>query len=370
VTAALLLRDVTRRPLRSAFTIAGVATAAAAYALLVGSVAGFVRQFHDLQPMFGADLVVQQAGAPTPFGSVLPAGALTSIRAVTGVAAASGLGIGRARVLGADWCLVLWLDPRGRLADKIPLVRGRRIEPGAHEVLVGERVAARTGRGIGSEVEMRGLKFAVAGVFATQHAFLDGAVVVAPEDGRRLFNVGDGFSVVLADVAAGSDPAAVAAEVGRRVPGTESARIAEYVGTVGLLRVVSGFARLIALVAVGIAALGTASVLSLSVQERTQEIAVLRAVGWSRRRIAALVVGEGLAVSVAGGLAAAPLSALTLALLRRYGPGAEIGLLAGSPLVAGSVEALAVAALAGMAGASLPAWRALRVPPAAAFRST
>jgi putative ABC transport system permease protein len=368
--AALLLRDVTRRPLRSVFTIMGVAAAAAAYTLLVGSVSSFVHQFHDLSPMFGADLVVQQAGAPTPFASALPAGLAGPIGDTPGVVAASGLGISRARAFKSDWCLVLWLDPLGKLAPRIPIVRGGPLAPGGHGILLGERVAARTGLAPGSEMELRGSKFRVSGVFATQHAFLDGALVVASEDGQRLFNVGDGVNVVLADLAPGADPAGVAAEIARRFPGTEVTRIAEYVRTVGLLRIVAGFARLIALVAVVIAALGTASVLSLSVQERTQEIAVLRAVGWRRRRIAALIVGEGLIVSLAGGVAAVPLSAVTLLLLRHFGPGADIGLLPASLLVPGGFEALAVTALAGMAGAALPAARALGVPPATAFRST
>ena len=366
----LLLRDVARRPWRSALTIAGVATAASAYTLLVGSVYTFVQQFRDLSPMFGADLVVQQAGAPTPFASVLPGRAAARVRAVPGVADASSVGVSRARVAGSPWFLVLWLDPSEHLASRVPVVRGRALPLGGHNILLGDRVAARTGLSPGSEMELRGLRLTVSGVFATHHALLDGAAVVGLEDGQRLFNLGDGVSVVAVDVAPGADPARVAAEITRTVPGTEVARVAEYVGTVSLIRIVAGFARLLALLAVGIAALGTASVLSLSVQERTQEIAVLRAVGWRRRRIAALVVGEGLCLSFAGGLAALPVSAVALRLLGRFGPGADIGLLPGYPPLPGVLEALAVTALAGLLGTALPAARALGIAPASALRST
>ena len=145
--------------------------------------------------------------------------------------------------------------------------------------------------------------------------------------------------------------------------------VADLMDAITVVRFVEQFARLLALLAVGIAALGAANVLSLSVQERTREIAVLRAIGWRRRRIAGLVLCEGVCVGLAGGLVAAPVSLVALGLLARFGPGSSIGLLSGRLPPGAALEALAVSAAAAVLGAAFPVAHALRVAPSTALRS-
>ena len=364
----MLLHDLARRPWRSGFTIAGVAAAACTYTVLIGSVGSFVSQFRDFSPMFGADLVVQQAGATTPFASALPGGLASQLREVPGVLGASRVGLGRAKLLGSSWFMVFGLDPGEPLAARLPLERGQRLPPAGHNVLLGERVAARLDVAPGSRIEVRGLKMTVSGITNTHHALLDGAAAMGLADAQQLFNLGDGVSFVLVDLEPGGDPSWVATEIVRRAPGTEVVRVADLIGTISLVRIVERFARLLALIAVGIAALGAANVLSLSVQERTQEIAVLRAIGWRRRRIAALVVGEGVCVSMTGGLLAVPCAVVVLQLLGRVGPVAGMGLVPAFPPPLAVIEALAVSVTAGVLGSALPLVRALRIPPGSALR--
>jgi ABC-type lipoprotein release transport system permease subunit len=54
----------------------------------------------------------------------------------------------------------------------------------------------------------------------------------------------------------------------------------------------------IAILALGIGALAATSTLLLAVVERREELALLAAIGWSPRRVARLILGEGLALSV------------------------------------------------------------------------
>ena len=61
-----------------------------------------------------------------------------------------------------------------------------------------------------------------------------------------------------------------------------------------------GFASLIALITIVVALLFIATVMIISVKERTQEIGALRAIGFSRRSIFRLVLQEGFMISVAG----------------------------------------------------------------------
>ncbi len=365
----LVLRGLGRRPWRFAFTAGGVALAACGYMVLVGSAARFVDQFQQLLPVVGADLVVQQKEAGSPIASGLPDGLAATLRSVPGVASVSRAAFGRTRVPGSSWFLVVGLDPGEPVAARWPVSRGRGLK-GAGEIVFGVSAAAARGLQPGSVVEFRGARLAVTGVSESHQAFLDAAAMVHIEDAQRLFNLPGMFNIALVDVRPGMAASEVAEAIVARCPEVEVTTLPGLVGTLSLVRIARAFARLVALLAVAIAALGAANVLALSVQERTQEIAVLRSLGWRRRRIATLIGAEGLAIGVAGVAAALPLSAVALFLLARLGPGAELGLVPLVPPLATALEVLAVTTAATLLGLAIPVSRALRIAPAAALRST
>jgi putative ABC transport system permease protein len=365
----LVLRGVARRPWRFAFTAGGVALAACGYMVLVGSAARFVGQFNDLSPVVGTDLVVQRKDAGSPIASGLPDGLDVTLREVPGVTGVSRAAFGRTRPSGSSWFLVVGLDAGEPVAARLPVRQGRGLRNGG-EIVFGVAAAATRGLRPGSAVELRGHHLSVVGIFESRQAFLDTAAVVELRDAQRFFDLPGMFNIALVDLAPGVSAPEVAARIVSRCPDVEVATLPGLVGSLSLVRIAKGFAHLVGLLAVAIAALGSANVLALSVQERAQEIAVLRSVGWRRRRIAALVVAEGLAVSLAGVVMALPLTAVALLLLGRVGPGAELGLVPVYPPMAAALEALAVTTLAAVVGSAAPIVRALRIAPASAFRST
>ena len=58
----------------------------------------------------------------------------------------------------------------------------------------------------------------------------------------------------------------------------------------------------IAAIAIVIGGLGMMNTMVMSVFERTREVGVLRAVGWGKRRVLSMIMGEALVLSFLGGL--------------------------------------------------------------------
>jgi putative ABC transport system permease protein len=125
-----------------------------------------------------------------------------------------------------------------------------------------------------------------------------------------------------------------------------------------------------AVIALGVGVFIIYNTFSIVVAQRTRELALLRAVGASRRQVLAAVLGESIAVgvlaSVAGILAGIGLSVLLKALLNSAGfdiPGGGV-VVQSSTVVTGLVVGAAIT----LASAVLPARRASRIAPLAALR--
>jgi len=131
--------------------------------------------------------------------------------------------------------------------------------------------------------------------------------------------------------------------------------VAAFLGAMGqLIILVGGF--------------GVASTMSLAVLERRREIGVLRAIGARHWTILAMIQVEALTIGLLGWLAALPLSvAMSVVLGDAFGRimfRVPVTLL---PQPGGVMRWALVAAAVSVVGASWPAWRATRVPTAAAL---
>ncbi len=116
-------------------------------------------------------------------------------------------------------------------------------------------------------------------------------------------------------------------------------------------------------VALLVGALGIANVTLLSVLERVAEIGLRRALGATRRDVAAQFLVESSAVGLLGGLvgtAAGVVLPVAVSAARDWTPVLDLRLAAGAPLLG---------AVIGLAAGTYPAWRASAVHPIDALRS-
>ncbi len=161
-------------------------------------------------------------------------------------------------------------------------------------------------------------------------------------------------------------PDGVEAVTGAKVTAEREGQVA------GGLRFVTAFLLIFAVLSLVVGAFIIANTFSMSISQRTRELALLRAVGGARSQIALIVLGEAVVMSVAGSvlglLGGIGLAQLMKGVLRATGVD-----LPPAPLVVRSATvawSLGIGMLVTVGAAITPALRAARISPVAAMRDS
>ena len=241
--------------------------------------------------------------------------------------------------------------------------------------IVGQRAAARYGWKIGQSVSLErlgGLTFTIRGIFRSPTGGLESAILVdlaylqiaTDQPGKVTL-----YSVRLANPEQGD---AVAAAIDRQL-GSSSAPTRTATERAFLDAAVSSLAGLVEFVsllgygALGLVALGVGNSLSMSIRDRTREIAILKIVGFRRPQVLQLMLSEALVCGLAGGLLGGSLAWLLLKASHfelsvegfSFAPSLTPGLM---------VEALILSALLATVAGLFPALRVARLRVADALR--
>ena len=364
----LAFRNLKRRPARSILTVMGVALAVGSFITLYGlsrSVQENVQQSFEER---GTDLTVRRRGIAEPFGGNMPQAVIQEIAKIPAVEAVSGQLLSFAasdndgHVLAFGWAADSFYWP------EVPLLEGRIPAPGERKVaLLGKDIAQTLKKRLGDDITLIGEKLHIIGITNYSSIINRNAVLVELADLQEVtFRTGavTYISVRLQHpiTPEETDRISQAIETLGDLTVTKSANVMRNDSLLGLLNAV---ATSMAWVALLMGVLMVLNTLLMAVLERTREIGILSAIGWSKERIMGALVIEGFILSALGSAAGIVIGIAGSRLLSAIPAiGRYVAVEPTLPLIA--VTALAAIAL-GILGSFYPAWVATRQSPAAAL---
>lgn len=296
------VRSLARRPLRTALTVTGVAIGYGAYLALASSAADLTRHLGARVAATGAEVAVRQAGVGLAILSRIREGDLPRIRTAARARSAWGVLAQTTRSSGGRQMAVFGVAAGDPIAGLFPLRSGRWLAPGTGETVVGGSLAERSGIAVGGLLEvLPGRSFTVSGIYDSGNPFVDSGCGLDLPEAQRLFGMEGFVNLVLVKL---EDPSRVreAIEgVGRELPHLHATASELFFAGLREVEIVERWSTRLGLAVLAVSALSVAGTVGRSVAERGSELAILRAVGWSRRRVVTSLLTEGALLAAAGG---------------------------------------------------------------------
>ena len=365
----LALRNLRRRPVRTCLSILGVGLAVGSALALIALSRSIKDSTREGMDEMGDDLVVMQKGASDIFGGFIPEQMVERVAAIQGVVRVSGELFMFAPSAGDHSVLTLGWPETSYLWKKVPLREGRVPGPAErHVAVLGEGAAASLGRKLGDELELLGETFRVIGIANYTTIVNRGIVLVPLIDLQEASYRSRQVTMIHVNVERSGGPAELARvrtsiEALSNVTASTANEVLNNDRNFAILEAVS---LAVSIIAVAIGALNVLTALVMATQERTREIGIFAAIGWSSTRIITSIVIEGVLMCAIGCILGVLLS-FAAAFVFPHIP--AIGdLISFRPSVAVIAPILVAAAALCTVGSLLPAWRAVRLIPADALR--
>lgn len=366
---SIAAKNLFREKTRLAISVGGVAVAVLLILVVRGLYNGFLDQATSYIRGVDADVWVVEAGTPGDFFhavSLQPAQRSEQIAAVEGVDRVDPL-LARPVILryaGNDVELLLvGVDERG-VGGPVSVQEGKRI-PGPGEIVVDRVFARNEGIGVGDTLVAQNNRLRVAGIARGGNAFVAQYGWASFADVAELLAARDVVNYFLVGAEGGVDADVLAKRIKNDVPGTKPLTEDAFAAA-NTEQLSEGFLPIIWVLVLIAFAIGTA-VIALTIYtatlEKRTEYGVLKAIGFSNRRLFGIVWRQSLAAGTLG---------LALGVLATFGLAAGLERALPSFVVTLTARDLGLVALVSLAmgavASFIPIRPVARLDPARVFR--
>lgn len=262
---------------------------------------------------------------------------------------------------------LIGIDSNSISMNDIVITNGSVYSNGANEIIIGKSAAERSNKTIGDTISISNQTFKVVGIYETGNFQDDGGIVMSLDKLQNLTNNTGEVSLILVKASNGADSDELATAIQEQYPDelTTSSSLSGMDRMNQGLDVINTAVWAISLVAILVGGIIVVITMLKAVSERTREIGVLRAIGWTRQRIIRMIIGESILLSL---IAIVVGLIVGIGIVEILGSTGMIPGLMPSFSVSLFVKGIGVALLLGIIGGIYPAYRASKLEPTEALR--
>lgn len=369
---SLIFKNPFRNKSRTVLAIIGIGIGIATIVALGAITDGLINSAEDTLHTGGADFTVtgketvgSQAGS---FGtSSIEESWLDKILAIKGVDSAVGIYSGVA-ISNNNYFPIVGVNPKDVSYADLHIIEGKIFNKnGSKELIIGKVVAEKDDIKVGDSVDLGLEKYKVVGIFESGNPNQDMSCFMNLKNAQKVMHAENNYTSIFVKVDKDVDVDKVTNEIESKYGNnlTTISSLSDLAMVKDMVDMLNGASLGISILAVIIGAVGIVNTMLMSVLERTREIGVLKAVGWSSKRILSMIIGESVVITITAGIIGSIVGTLGVELF------SALNLLGGmTPIftIFTFAEAFLVAIFVGIIGGIYPAIKAVNLPPTEALR--
>ena len=368
----MIWKNLLRRKVRTLLTVLGIAVGVTAIIGLGALADGLQAGYNAMLAGSRADLVLSQPDSYDISFSSVDESIGPVLEAMPEVEEVSGMVEGFAETEGAP-LFFIFAYPEGSFAlERFRVVSGVSLAESSHKrlkgkpALLGSAAAEMLEKDVGDTLRLGDTVYRVVGIYETGEAFENSGALLSIKEAQEV--VGKPRQVNLYYIRL-KDPALrprLAERIHHAWPNLSLTTASEFGSKQTMIQALYVYVAVIGGLAIVIGGVSMMNAQLMAVYERTREIGVLRAVGWSRGRVMGMILGEAIAVCLAGGLLGSVVGILLTRLFSTTQLFVAVSITEVQPGLVG--RAFLVVLALGLVGGLYPAWRAARLAPVEALR--
>ncbi len=367
----MILKNILRRKGRTFLTVLGISVGIAAIVGLGALAEGFEAGYNSMLNGSEADLVISQPDALDISMSAIDENIGLELAAMSEIQESSGMLEGFVQTDGTPFLFVFGYPLDSFLLDRFQIIEGHdfqshQAEKSRRMIWIGSAAAESFNKNVGDSFRLGDSLFEIRGIYQTGDPLEDSGSVLDLKEAQIVLGKPRQVSLFYLRLKQPELDERLITRVERRFPDLEIGTTSDFLDNQIMGEAMQGYVWAIAGLAIVIGGVTMTNAQLMAVYERTREIGVLRAVGWSKARVLGMILAESILVGVLGGLLGIAMAwGLLVAFSDVFQMFGATTTSIGPDLLA---QALFTVFTLGLVGGLYPAWRASRLEPVEALR--
>jgi ABC-type antimicrobial peptide transport system permease subunit len=367
-----ILRNLLRRKIRTLLTILGIGVGVTVIIALGSLADGFQTGYSSMMQGSKADLVLSQPDTMDVSYSAVKEEVGVELSAMSEVESVTGMLQGLVQTESEPFFFIFGYPEDSFMLERFTAREGydlfERIprELRGKPILLGSVAAEVMKKKVGDTLRITSTTYRIIGIYETGDIFEDSGALLRLGDAQNLLGKNKQVSLFYIRLTDTSLRARLEERIDRKYPDLLLSGTSEFANQQSMQNILRAFVWVIGGLAIVIGGVGMLNAQLMAIFERTREIGVLRAMGWTRRQVLGMILGESIVVCLAGGLFGILLGWLLLKLFSQMT--VLMGAQTGTVSIGLIAQALLVVLMLGLVGGLYPAWRASLLRPVEALR--
>lgn len=369
---SLIIKNPFRNKTRAIITILGIAIGLATIVALGAITEGLTASVDETLHAGGSDFSISGIQSDsmqnTAFGTNnINQSWIQTIQNYPGVSKAVGVYIAVSNTTNSPYFSLTGLNKEDTSLAKIKITEGSLYENNKNEIIIGKLTAEEENKKVGDSLNIGNRTYTVKGIYETGDSNQDEGAFTSLNTAQTLMDDPNNITMIFVKVNKGADV--------KKITNSIDSKYGDNITTISSLNDIktikdsmdqlNGATWGISLLAILIGTIGIINTMLMTIFERTKEIGVLKAVGWSDKKILTMILGESIVITVFAGVVGSIIGVIGIELLSIFNILGQI-----TPVFTPKIfiEAFTVAIIVGILGGLYPAIKAVRLPPTEALR--